>query len=64
MEIAFAPQSPSPLDAAPTIERLELSVRWLGGADVPKGVSPTAVEEGFEFSVEKEGFRYDRLGLR
>ena len=64
VEIAFAPQSPSPLDPARTIERLELSVRWLGGADVPKGVSPTVLEEGFEFSVGKEGFRYDRLGLR
>ena len=62
--IAFDPQSLSPFDSNRSIERLELSVRWLKGAEVLKSVSPTAVAEGFEFSVGKEGFRYDRLGLR
>ena len=62
--IAFDPQPLSPFEPGRMIERLELPLRWLKGAEVPKSVSPTALAEGFEFSVGKEGFRYDRLGLR
>ena len=63
VEITFGPQPSSPFDPARTIERLDLPLRWLQGAEVPERVSPTAVEPGFEFSVGIERFRYDRLGL-
>ena len=64
VEIAFDPPPLSPFDSNRSIKCLELSVRWLKGAELPKSVSPTAVAGGFEFSVGKEGLRYDRLGLR
>ena len=64
VEIAFDLHLPSPFEPNRSIDRLELSARWLRGGEVPEWVSPTAVEEGFEFSVGKERFRYDRLGLR
>ena len=64
VEIAFDPQLPSPFDPERRIERLELPLRWLGGTEAPEWVSPTAVEEGFEFSIGNRKFRYDRLGLQ
>ena len=64
VEIAFDPEPDSPFDASRRIDGMALSVRWLGGADVPESVEPTAIDDGFEFRVGERGFRYDRLGLR
>ena len=64
VEIAFDPSPASPLDAARTIDRLNLSTRWLAGAEPPESVEPTPADSGFEFRVGDRTFRYDRLGLR
>ena len=65
VEITFSPEAASPFDALLMIDRLSLSVRWLGGAEVPQSVEPTMVDGGgFEFGVGEQRFRYDRLGLR
>ena len=64
VEIAFDPAPASPL-GGPAVARLALPLRWLGGADIPE--EPIAVAEGdggFEFSIDRRRFRYDRRGLR
>ena len=64
VEITFAPPLPSPFGVNRTIERLELPLRWLNGAETPDSVSATVVEGGFAFSIGDRRFSYDRLGLR
>ena len=65
VEIAFSPEPVSALDASQVVERLSLTVQWLGGAEVPETVAPATVDDGgFEFRVGERRFRYDRLGLR
>ena len=62
--IAFKPEPTSPFDTARQVDRLAMSVRWLGGEDAPETVEPMAADYGFEFRIGERGFRYDRLGLR
>ena len=66
VDIAFDPPPASPFDAAPPIERIAVTLRWLAGVDVPETVEPVAADDddGFEFRVGERRFRYDRLGLR
>ncbi len=64
VEIVFDPAPDSPFDATRKVDGLAMSVRWLGGADVPESVEPTAIDDGFEFCVGERRFCYDRLGLR
>ena len=58
---------PSPFtDAgAPSIDRLSVPVRWLGGERVEGAVAAEPTDgSGFAFAVGKHRFHYDRLGLR
>ena len=64
LEIVFTPAPPSPFDPARLVEKLELPLRWLSGAEAPESVEVTPAEEGFEFSIGGRRFLYDRLGLR
>ena len=63
LEVAFDPKPPSPFDPVRLIDRLELPLRWLQGAEAPEQLGPTPTEGGFEFSIGSHKFRYDRLGL-
>ena len=62
LEVAFEAQPPSPFDLTRRIDRLELPLRWLSGAEVPEKVETTPTDGGFEFAVGSHKFRYDRLG--
>ena len=64
LEIVSAPPPPSPFEPSRLIDKLELPLRWLTGAEAPESVEPTVAEEGVEFSIGSHRFRYDRLGLR
>ena len=64
LEVAFDPKPPSPFYPARLIDRLELPLRWLQGAEAPEQLEPTPTEGGFEFSIGSHNLRYDRLGLR
>ena len=64
IDIGFDPPPASPFDKSAKIENLAVSVRWLGGGDVPESVAPVPVEGGFTFSIGDRQFTYDRLGLR
>ena len=64
VEIVFDPQPPSPFDPVKTVDRLEMRLTWLNRAEVPESLHHTATADGFEFSIEGQRFRYDRLGLR
>ena len=64
IDVAFDPPQPGAFDPASRIDSLAVSVRWLGGADVPESVSPTPAGGGFTFAVGERRFAYDRLGLR
>ena len=64
LEVAFDPQPSSPFDPTRRIDRLDLPLRWLSGAEVPEKVETTPTDGGFEFAVGSHKFRYDRLGLR
>ena len=64
LEVAFDPQPSSPFDSTRRIDRLDLPLRWLSGAEVPEKVETTPTDGGFEFAVGSHKFCYDRLGLR
>ncbi len=64
VDITFEPPAQSPFDPSLRIERLPMSVRWLGGVNVPETVEPSITDGGFEFSIGSRRFTYDRLGLR
>ena len=64
VDIDFDPQPASPFDKSARVEKLAVSARWLGGAEVPESVAPVAVTSGFTFSIGDRPFIYDRLGLR
>ena len=64
VDVVLDPHQPSPFDASKRIDRLAVSVRWLGSAEVPDAVEPTSVDVGFTFNVGDRRFMYDRLGLR
>ena len=70
LEFTLAPPPPSPLDPSESIDnfidKLAITRRWLGDAEIPDGytITPTLVDGGFEFSIGDRRFRYDRLGLR
>ena len=64
VDITFdAPQS-SPFGQSGAIDKIAMSLRWLGDAPVPESVEASAVEGGFEFAIGSRSFLYDRLGLR
>ena len=64
VDIVFDPPPASPFDGQP-IDRLAMTVRWLGDAEIPKEpIAAIPTDGGFEFSVGGRRFRYDRLGLR
>lgn len=64
VDIAFHPPAQSPFDPSLRIEKLAMSIRWLGGADVPETVEPSKTDGGFEFGIGDRRFRYNRMGLR
>lgn len=64
VEITFDPPPVSPFDPSCEIDKLAVSANWLKGEDVPESVQSTPVQGGFEFSVGKRKFRYDRTGLQ
>ena len=64
IEIGFDAPPASPFDKSARIEKLAVSVRWLGGTDVPESVAPIPIAEGFNFAIGDRLFSYDRLGLR
>ncbi len=64
VDVAFAQPQASPFGGAARIEGLALPLRWLGGAELPDMVAPSAMQDGFGFAVGERGFVYDRLGLR
>ncbi len=64
VDVVFDPPPPSPFDPASRIDKLAVSVRWLGSADMPESVAPTRIDGGFTFAVGERRFVYDRLGLR
>ena len=63
MDIALDPPQPSPFDALYKIDKLAISIRWLGNEDVPMSTPPSHIDGGFEFTIGNRMFRYDRLGL-
>ena len=64
VDIAFAASPDSPFGQPGEIDKLALSVRWLGAEEPPDSVEASVVEGGFEFAVWSRHFMYDRLGLR
>ena len=64
VDIVLEPPAPSPFDPCRRIEKMAMSVRWLGGAEIPESVEPTSKDGGFAFTVGDRQFTYDRLGLR
>ena len=64
VEVTFAQPQASPFGGAARIEGLALPLRWLGGAELPDRVAPSAMRGGFGFAVGERRFVYDRLGLR
>ena len=64
VDVQFDPPPWSPFDAAQAIDKLPVSVRWLGGNAVPDAVVSTPAGKGFTFSIGDRVFRYDRWGLR
>ena len=65
VDVVFDPPPASSFDPSQAIERLAISVRWLGEATVSDPVdTQTTSDGGFEFAIGQRRFRYDRLGLR
>ena len=64
VDIAFQPPALSPFATSKDIEKLAMSVRWLGGEDATEPVVPTETDGGFAFAIGDRRFAYDRLGLR
>ena len=64
LDVRFDPPPTSPFDKSARIEKLAVSARWLGGAEVPESVAPIPVSGSFTFSIGDRRFIYDRLGLR
>ena len=64
VDVVFDQPPASPFVGSPRIERLAVSTRWLGGADVREPVSPDTTDGGFAFTIGDRRFIYDRLGLR
>ena len=65
VDVGLDPPQPSPFtDAgAPSIDRLSVPVRWLGGERVESAVAAEPTDGGgFAFAVGKHRFHYDRLG--
>ena len=64
MDIALDPSQPSPFDASHEIDKLAISMRWLGNEGVPQSTLPSQIDGGFEFELGDRRFKYDLLGLR
>ena len=64
IDAGFDPPPASPFDGSLRIEKLAVSARWLGGANVPETVAVVSADGGFTFTIGDRQFTYDRLGLR
>ena len=63
VDIIFARPQDSPFGQARAIDKVAMSLGWLGDVDVPESVNASTVEGGLEFAIGGRRFRYDRLGL-
>ena len=63
VDIAFDAPQFSPFGQPGAIDKIAISLRWLGDTAVPESVSASAVDGSFEFAIGSRRFRYDRLGL-
>ena len=61
IDVGFEPPPASPFDGSLRIEGLAVSVRWLGGTEVPESVAPEPTDGGFAFAIGDRRFVYDRL---
>ena len=59
-----SPLPASPFDDSAKIDKLAISVGWLGGAEVQDFVATEPSDGGFSFVIGARRFVYDRLGLR
>ena len=64
IDAGFDPPPASPFDGSLRIEKLAVSARWLGDAEVPETVAVVPADGGFTFTIGDRQFTYDRLGLR
>ena len=63
IEVKFTPQPSSPFDPERRIPKLAIPDHMSRGLVVEEPVEPVHVKGGFEFSVGKRRFAYNRLGL-
>ncbi len=65
LDVPLDPAQPSPFDGSQRIDTLALPLRWLPpDEDAPESVAPSPAGNGFELTIGKRRFRYDRRGLR
>ena len=64
IEVEFEPPQSSPFAEQDTIPKLTIPEHMSRGLVVEEPVEPVHVKGGFEFSVGKRRFAYNRLGLR
>ena len=64
IDVCFDPPPKSPLDGSLRIEKLAVSARWLGGAEIPETVAVVPADGGSTFTIGDRRFIYNRLGLR
>ena len=62
--VTFQPPASSPFDGGSSIPQLAIPHHMSRGLTPPESVTATPTGDGFEFTVEKVRFRYDRLGLQ
>ena len=63
VEIVFTEPQDSPFGQTRVIYKVAMSIRWLGGAEVPESVEANATDGGFVFAIGSRNFKYDRMGL-
>ena len=63
VEIVLAEPQDSPFGQTRVINKLAVSIRWIGNVEVPESVGVRAIRGGFVFAIGSRRFRYDRMGL-
>ncbi len=63
IDVGFDSPPASPFDETARVDKLVVSARWLGGAEVPEAVPAVPTDGGFTFTIGDRHFTYDRLGL-
>ena len=63
VEIVLAEPQDSPFGQTRVINKLAVSIRWVGNVEVPESVGVRAIRGGFVFAIGSRNFRYDRMGL-